>query len=258
MQTLALIKAVIINALFLSLIFFSTLNNKPEPPPELEKAIPASIVDEVSIVMKKKIIDQSVVKQNLELEQIEKKIVSAEKLLYKTERNKQQEQDSLNKILAQKAIETKKLTKERKKSEERKKAKELARLEAELATERKHAEEKRLKKEKALQHAKKNTATAAKKIEKKDEEQIQATIKLLQNKLSQYWIRPRGFYGGLSCRIKINLQIGGVVENVTVITSSGNIAFDHSAVLAVQNASPLPIPDELFTEFREFNFDFKK
>lgn len=256
MQTLALIKAVIINALFLSLIFFSTLNNKPEPPPELKKAIPASIVDEVSIVMKKKIIDQSVVKQNLELKQIEKKITYAEKLLYKTERKKQQEQDSLNKLLAQKAIETKKLTKERKKYKERKKAKELVRLEAELAAERKHAEEKRLKKE-HLQHAKKNTATA-KKIEKKDEEQIQATIKLLQNKLPQYWIRPRGFYGGLSCIIKINLQIGGVVENVAVITSSGNIAFDHSAVLAVQNASPLPIPDELFTEFREFNFEFKK
>ncbi len=258
MQTIALIKAVIINVLFLSLIFFSTLN-QPEPlPPVLKDIMPAAIVDETNIIVNKNIIDKPVIKQDTELKkrQIEKKIVSIEKLLNKTERKKIQEQAILNKVLEQKAIEAKKLTKERKKS------KELARLKTELAIERKQAKEKRLKREqKALQqHAKKikNTATVAKKIEKQDKEQIQATIKLLQNKLPQYWIRPRGFYGGLSCIIKINLQMGGMVKNVAVVTSSGNVAFDNSAILAVQNASPLPIPDELFTEFREFNFEFKK
>ncbi|MFK5971210.1 MAG: cell envelope integrity protein TolA [Candidatus Marithrix sp.] len=253
MRTIALIKAVIINVLFLSLIFFSIKVLNQPPILVLENIMPATIVDEVNI-LKKNIINKPVIKQNLELNQIEKRIIFAEKLLNKTKRGKKQEQDILNKILAKKVIEIKKLTKERKKSKEL-----IARLETEkrLEVEKFRAEEERLKQE-ALQHAEEIKNTRIKKTEKQDEEQIQATIKLLQNKLPQYWIRPRGFYGGLSCIIKINLQIGGVVENVTVVTSSGNIAFDHSAVLAVQNASPLPIPDELYTEFREFNFEFKK
>ncbi len=253
MRTIALIKAVIINVLFLSLIFFSIKVLNQPPTPVLEDIMPATIVDKVNI-LKKNIINKPVTNQNLELNQIEKKIIFAEKLLNKTERGKRQEKDILNKILAQKVIEIKKLTKERKKSEEL-----IDRLETEkrLEIEKLRAEEERSK-QKALQYAEEVKNTRVKKIEKQDEEQIQATIKLLQNKLPQYWIRPRGFYGGLSCIIKINLQIGGVVENVVVVTSSGNIAFDHSAVLAVQNASPLPIPDELFVEFREFNFEFKK
>ncbi|HHB93298.1 MAG TPA: cell envelope integrity protein TolA [Thioploca sp.] len=247
MRTIALIKAVIINILFLLPIFFGIeVLNQPSASPVLEDIIPATIVDEV--VLKKNVIDKPVI--NLELDQIRKRIIFAKKLLNKTKRRKRQEEDILNKILAQKEIEAKKLTKERKKYERLK-------TEERLAVKNFQTEEKRLK-QGALQHAEKVENTRIKKIEKRDEEQIQATIKLLQNKLPQYWIRPRGFYGGLSCIIKINLQIGGVVENVAVVVSSGNITFDHSAILAVQNASPLPIPDELYAEFREFNFEFKK
>ncbi|MCK5877638.1 MAG: energy transducer TonB [Candidatus Marithrix sp.] len=58
--------------------------------------------------------------------------------------------------------------------------------------------------------------------------------------------------------MKITFQIGGIVENVEIITSSNNIVFDHSAVSAIKKASPLPIPDELFAEFQEILFNFKK
>ncbi|MDM8565022.1 cell envelope integrity protein TolA [Candidatus Halobeggiatoa sp. HSG11] len=235
--------------------------NKPAPPPLLEEIMPAAIVNE-SLIVKKNLDHQNIFQQQQNLQvktqRIEKKIISAEKLLTKTEKRKQQEQDILNKILEQKAIEAKKLAKEREEAkkliarleaekkliEERKQAEELARLELENLQPEQQSEE--------VQEAQEEQGTS------KNIEQIKEIIELLQNKLDQHWVRPRGFYGGLSCLIKISIQMGGIVEDVEIVTRSGNIAFDHSAITAVKDASPLPIPDELFMEFKEFNFNFKK
>ncbi len=283
MRILALIKALIINILFLLTISFSTkVLNKPMQLPILEKIMPASIVDEARIV-KQVIVNKPSSENNLKSQQhIDKKIISAEQLLKKTERRKKQEQDILNKIIKQWTIETKKLAKEREKAEKltlsqqkvkkREKAEELARSQAKK---RKKAEELAQSQAKELKEAEELAQSQAKELKKAEarskensqqatiseiefKKQLQKTVKLLQNEVSQYWTRPRGFYGGLSCVIKITLQIGGIVDKAAVVTSSGNIAFDHSAILAVQNSSPLPIPNELFTEFQEFNFEFKK
>ncbi|MDM8568604.1 cell envelope integrity protein TolA [Thiotrichales bacterium HSG1] len=264
MIILAFIQAIIINILFLILIFFSVEGFKQsESPPKLETIMPASIVDETHI---KKNIRQPAVKLNLESKKhhLEKKVTSAEKLLSKTEKKKKREQKILNKILKQKAIETKKLAKERKKAK-----KLAASLEAKKKLAKEHAEAKRLAEELALakevldkqEALKLEQSVKEETIEKsvdseRDNERIQEVIEILTNEISQHWVRPRGFYGGLSCVIKITLQTGGI--KVEIVTSSGNVAFDYSAKLAVEKASPLPIPEELLTEFQEFNFNFEK
>jgi len=51
----------------------------------------------------------------------------------------------------------------------------------------------------------------------------------------------------------------GAVTGVQIAQSSGDTAFDNSAVAAVQKASPLPVPGdpEVLAKFRNFNFRFK-
>ena len=51
----------------------------------------------------------------------------------------------------------------------------------------------------------------------------------------------------------------GAVTAVQIAQSSGDTAFDNSAVAAVQKASPLPVPGdpEVLSKFRNFNFRFK-
>ncbi len=73
----------------------------------------------------------------------------------------------------------------------------------------------------------------------------------INDKIEAQWIRPRGYYRGLSCDIEIRLKPGGIVKQVNIIRSSGNRIFDESARRATYKASPLPIPNEVFDEFEK-------
>ena len=99
------------------------------------------------------------------------------------------------------------------------------------------------------------------------EELAQASDQLLQSQQSEYfsqiratvernWLRPKSVPKGLEVKLRVSQIPGGTVIDVTVIKSSGNVAFDQSAVLAVRKSSPLPKPkdDRLFQ--REVIFDF--
>ncbi len=82
---------------------------------------------------------------------------------------------------------------------------------------------------------------------------------LIQQKVDRNWLRPPATAQGLSCRIQVKLIPGGEVVDARVIRGSGNTAFDRSAESAVRKASPLPLPTdpELFSPFRNFDFEFK-
>jgi len=88
------------------------------------------------------------------------------------------------------------------------------------------------------------------------QKKIQEVVRRIQTKIRQNWIRPSGDYKGLSCVIEIGLKQGGVVETAKIISSSGNTIFDASAIKAVYDASPLPIPYELLADFKHFHFRF--
>ena len=72
------------------------------------------------------------------------------------------------------------------------------------------------------------------------------------------WHKPIGTEN-LVCDIKIAVLPDGTVHNVTVIKSSGNQAYDESAVKAVWKSSPIRMPDELqiAERLREVIFGFK-
>ena len=145
-------------------------------------------------------------------------------------------------------------------AEERERIRQEEAEQARLAREaERQAEEKRkslLTKEgeirkKALERAR---LAEARLVEKK--RLIEKVKNAIYNKVEDKWVRPQGYYSGLSCIIEIRLRSGGWISQAKIVSRSGNKFFDSSAERAVRSASPLPVPKEVFDKFRHFNFKF--
>jgi colicin import membrane protein len=83
---------------------------------------------------------------------------------------------------------------------------------------------------------------------------------LIANRVESKWNRPLAAKAGMSATLRISILPGGEVANVVVTGSSGNPAFDASAIEAVRRASPLPVPEDLavFSQnFRNFTLKFR-
>jgi colicin import membrane protein len=78
---------------------------------------------------------------------------------------------------------------------------------------------------------------------------------LIKNSIEELWIVPNNVDKNAFCKLMIRLAPGGAVLNVKLIESSGNSALDQSALTAVKQASPLPIPTDpaLFETFKEIH-----
>jgi len=87
-------------------------------------------------------------------------------------------------------------------------------------------------------------------------------IALIQRTVVNYWSRPPSARNGMECELVVQLVPTGEVVSVTVVRSSGNPAFDASAVNAVQKAGAFPelqkLPSGEFEKnFRRLNLIFK-
>lgn len=159
---------------------------------------------------------------------------------------------------------------EAKRREEKRRAEERKKQEQARALARKRAEEKKraAARERQRKQAQKNAARqtgAGKKTQTQgqpssttaSQDRLQQVMKEIQQQVQNHWIRPRGHYQGLSCEIDIFLYRNGSVKRATITQSSGHRIFDNSALRAVYQASPLPVPADLFEHFRHFRFQFK-
>ncbi len=143
--------------------------------------------------------------------------------------------------------------KKRKQAEAKRKAEEKKRKQAEA---KRKAEEKKRKAAEAARKAREAELQAAMEAERNASE-IQHFMVLTQQKIIRNWVRLEGMGDGLKATLNVRLAPGGNVIAVNVIKSSGNGAFDRSAVAAVYKADPLPVPDgKLFEQFRQINFVF--
>lgn len=77
---------------------------------------------------------------------------------------------------------------------------------------------------------------------------------LILQAISEHWLIPTQANKKLSCELMIRLAPGGMVLDVQITKSSGDVALDSSARAAVLKASPLPVPKntEAFESFRQF------
>jgi len=85
---------------------------------------------------------------------------------------------------------------------------------------------------------------------------------LIQQTVVNYWSRPPSARNGMEALLSIQLIPTGEVVSVSVIRSSGNSAFDRSAINAVEKAGSFPelqnLPSREFEKtFRRFSLLFR-
>lgn len=93
-----------------------------------------------------------------------------------------------------------------------------------------------------------------------DDEKALAYVAQIKRVIIQNWSRPPSARNGMQALLKVHLVPDGEVVSVTVVKSSGNAAFDRSAVLAVQKAEHFDVPSNsrLFERnFRQFEVLFR-
>ncbi|MCY4095145.1 MAG: cell envelope integrity protein TolA [Gammaproteobacteria bacterium] len=76
----------------------------------------------------------------------------------------------------------------------------------------------------------------------------------------QNWSRPPSARNDMSAIVLVELFPSGDLNTVGVIESSGDAAFDRSALNAVRRAAPFTVPDDLAlfeSSFRSFTLNFK-
>ena len=93
-----------------------------------------------------------------------------------------------------------------------------------------------------------------------DDERAMAYVGQIQADIGQNWSRPPSARNGMQTLLKVFLVPTGEVVDVSVLTSSGNDAFDRSAIQAVRKVRRFDVPRDprLFEEkFREFEVLFR-
>lgn len=97
---------------------------------------------------------------------------------------------------------------------------------------------------------------------KTDAELANSHIALITQMIVQNWSRPASARNNMEAELQLDLVPTGEVVNVVVIKSSGNSAFDRSAIAAVQRAGRFPelqqLPYSVFQQyFRRLRMKFK-
>lgn len=139
----------------------------------------------------------------------------------------------------------------------------LADLESEISKQAKSKQKKlknkfhnelRAQSEKALEQFMKEQKPAAGRRAQNTQGIVDKYKALILHAISQEWVVPSHVNKRLFCELLIRLAPGGVVLDVQVTRSSGDILLDRSAQAAVFKASPLPVPDDIisFEPFHEF------
>ncbi len=94
------------------------------------------------------------------------------------------------------------------------------------------------------------------------EEMAASYAALIQQTVVNYWSRPPSARNGMEALLQIQLIPTGEVVSVSVLKSSGNGAFDRSAINAVEKAGSVPElknlpPREFERTFRRFRLLFR-
>ena len=83
---------------------------------------------------------------------------------------------------------------------------------------------------------------------------------LLKKYVGQNWNRPSGTVPGMTVTLRVSLLPTGELVSAAVSKSSGNAAFDRSAIQAIQKAAPFTemqdLPASAKSQFRNFNLYF--
>lgn len=221
------------------------------------------------------------VKQQREIAQAEAKLAETQRQRKVEERKAAQikEQLKVQQLAQQRQAEAEKAARAKARETEKVAAAELAKKEAERKAvaekaaklkaeqDRKTAEaRRRAEQEKQRQadveqqrRAELDVALAAEQ-EQLDDDILSRYTNLIREQVSSNWSRPLDWPQGRECEVEVQLIPSGQVVATRVTRSCGSVVFDRSVELAVEKASPLPVPEDprIFDRhFRRFTFVFK-
>ncbi|MET0026998.1 MAG: cell envelope integrity protein TolA [Candidatus Thiodiazotropha sp.] len=124
---------------------------------------------------------------------------------------------------------------------------------------KRRAEDERRRAEAAAQ-AERERALQAQIAAEQNSREIDRYVAVIKQQIERSWLKPAASTEGLSCVVQVRLIPGGDVipGGVSIISSSGNDAFDRSVETAVYKSAPLPVPSgALFESFRTLKLNFK-
>ena len=262
-----LIWAVIVHVLAFAAIGISFKSSDPKISAVKQvKVIEAVAIDESKIeeeINKLKKADKRKKREQKRLQNKAKKAKSdrrkeEKKLRALKKKQKEQERISKNKRIQENkrlaALEKKRKVQERKQKEAEDK---LNKLEKERQNKQAQIEKEEQQRQAII--AQKKRAAEQKKQAAYEQSEVSKYKGLIRSKITRNWIFPASYQKGMKCKILVRLIPSGDVVSVRVIQSSGNSAFDRSVEMAVNKASPLPVPKSssgLFDHFREVEFVF--
>ena len=231
--------------------------------------------------------------KNLEKEKqqaLENKLKAIEKKASETEKKRKAEEQRLAEAKRKAAADKKKraqariaeekraaLERERIKAEKQKAEADLKRIEEEkrkAEAERKRIEEEKRRAEaerKRIEEEKRKAEAERERIKAEEREreeaqrlQDQKTLQIIGAEIYRKVtsnFNKTGLPKGLKCKLSVQAIPGGEVINVTLSASSGNEIFDRRAIVAVEKASPLPLPADPVTldrlKLRKFILTFE-
>ena len=242
------------------------------------KIVNAVAIDNKAVekeIQKLKEIDEQKQKKQQEVEQ---KLKAAEKKLADAENKRRTEEKRLADARKKKEQETKQreqeaaklaqIKKQQEDLEKQKKIEEQQQRKAEeerqrIAAEQKKREEEEQERKQREEALKKQLAEEQKAREAEQARKDQQLLRNIYAELKRRVINNFNISGlppGLKCEISVRVIPGGEVLDVSITKSSGNDIFDSRAKLAVQKASPLPVPADAATldrlNLRHFIFEF--
>lgn len=148
-------------------------------------------------------------------------------------------------------------------------AEEQRRREEEQARQAQEAEEQRRREEEARQAQEAAEAERQRRLEgqaeaaanaRQAEQAANSFISIVRRAVEQAWLIPGGASDTMSATVQVRLGPSGEVLATSVATSSGDSAFDRSAIQAVEHAAPFSELRELSSEqqrnLRQFNLRF--
>jgi colicin import membrane protein len=287
-QKRLLLASCLLHVVFFSFLFINWQSHEPVKPIHIPENIQARVVslDELKPLQEKKEAEKKIIQDRLEQE----KRLAEQKLQKKKEKEAEQKKIAERKKKeAEKQLQIKKKKEEQARLDKEKKLKEQEEKKKQEAEEKRKAElEKKIAQEKlAKERARELKEQESKMLEKLQQiEQQQAQAKALEienerkrqeqqfldyelTEKERYMARIKTQIEGLwrippkSERLRITLGIrllpNGELSSVNIINSSGNDAFDRSAILAVKSVRRFLVPDDnkvFERNFRQFNMSF--
>ncbi len=261
----SIVASLVLHAGLIAFLFFGVQQAKPPEPKKTPKFVQAKLVELKQTAPEqapKQSTENTPRKIDLTKRQQEEKAAQEKKQQAKAAEQKRQKEleDKRKKDEAKKIADAKRKKEEAEQAKKLEAAEEKKRQQA-LVEELDRIEKERLEKQLAEEAAAAEAAEKALLAEQQAEATAQSYVALIASRIEQFWSRPPSARTGMRCELLIKLVPTGRVVNVSIISSSGNSAFDRSAEQAVLKAEQFRelqnVKPEVFERyFRELRLVF--